>query len=150
VTTHAPSGTERPEGAAAHRRIARRALGTVPGVRWLVAGIVTVSLACALLARILAGDDFPTISIAFWWALQTVTTVGYGDTVPDSAIGKTIGGALMIAGVAAISLITAAISAAWVTRLQARRRAVVGDPVMEALERIEQRLQALEQRTPGA
>lgn len=45
-----------------------------------------------------------------WWALVTTTTVGYGDLVPESAVGKIIGAALMIVGIGIISLITANIA----------------------------------------
>jgi voltage-gated potassium channel len=118
----------------------------VPGVRWLVAGIVLVALVCALLARLLAGDDFPTFGSASWWAIQTVTTVGYGDAVPRTTAGKALAATLMVTAVASISLLTAAVSAAWINRLQARRQAAHGDPVLEALTRTERRLDELEQR----
>lgn len=42
-----------------------------------------------------------------WWSLVTTTTVGYGDLVPESAIGKWIGVLLMVVGIGIIGLITA-------------------------------------------
>jgi voltage-gated potassium channel len=125
------------------RHPATRLLGTVPGVRWLVAAIVCVSLAAAILARLVAPDDFRTFPDSLWWAVQTVTTVGYGDIVPESHAGRAIAALLMATGVASLSLVTAVISASFVGRIQARRRT---DPVLEALDRIERRLDALERR----
>jgi voltage-gated potassium channel len=123
-------------------RFIRRILGEVPGIRWLVGGIVAVAVACGLLARIIAPNDFPNYETAFWWALQTVTTVGYGDVVPASNAGRAVASVLMISGVAFISLFTAAISAGFVHRFHGKRG--IADPVIEKLEGVEQRLAALE------
>ena len=124
--------------------VLKRVFGTVPGVRWLVGGITATAIACALVMRVLDPDDFETYGEAFWWSIQTVTTVGYGDVTPTNTNGRFVASILMIAAVAAISLLTASISAALVER---RRRAVEEeDPMMIALKRIEQRLERLEQR----
>jgi voltage-gated potassium channel len=113
----------------------------------LLLAIVAISLASAILVRLLASEpDFPTFGIAVWWAIQTVTTVGYGDVTPTTSTGRTVAGILMVAGYAVLSLITAAIAATFVDRLQARRAVKEGDPLHEALERIDQRLEALEKR----
>ncbi|MDF1796628.1 MAG: potassium channel family protein [Coxiellaceae bacterium] len=42
-----------------------------------------------------------------WWALATVSTVGYGDVVPASALGRMLGGALIIMGLGMFVIITA-------------------------------------------
>jgi voltage-gated potassium channel Kch len=120
----------------------RRILGDVPGVRWLVGGIVAVAVACGLIARIVAPHDFPNYETSFWWALQTVTTVGYGDVVPASNAGRAVASVLMIAGVAFISLFTATISAGFVRRVHSKRG--IEDPVLDKLDGVERRLAALE------
>jgi voltage-gated potassium channel Kch len=46
-----------------------------------------------------------------WWALVTMTTVGYGDIVPTTTFGRTIGAFLMFAGIGTVGVSTAAIAA---------------------------------------
>ena len=49
-------------------------------------------------------DAFGNIPIAMWWSLATLTTVGYGDVVPITIIGKIFGGVVMIFGLAMYAL----------------------------------------------
>jgi voltage-gated potassium channel len=130
----------------ANRPVLVRVVGTVPGVRWLVAAVAAVSIACALLARLIAEDDFPTFGRALWWAVQTVTTVGYGDVTPSSTEGRLVAAILMIVGFATLTLVTASISAGFVNRIQQQRRQDELDALLGALQRIEQRLERLERR----
>lgn len=49
---------------------------------------------------------------ALWWALTTITTVGYGDHYPVTDVGRLIAVGLMIGGVAVLSVVTATV-ASW-------------------------------------
>lgn len=61
------------------------------------------------------GDgNIESLGDALWWALTTVTTVGYGDHYPVTESGKLVAAALMIIGVALVSMVTASIAAAFV------------------------------------
>ena len=56
------------------------------------------------------GHNFPSLGLAVWWALQTVTTVGYGDVVPTSNVGRVIGGIEMVLGVSFFAFLTASVT----------------------------------------
>ena len=56
-------------------------------------------------------DDFPT---AIWWAVTTVTTVGYGDTAPITATGRVLGVLLMLVGIGVFGLFTASVASFFV------------------------------------
>ena len=124
-------------------------MGSAPGIRWFIGAVVAVSLGCAVVARIFAADDFDTFGEALWWAAQTVTTVGYGDVIPATTEGRAIAFVLMLTGFATLSLMTASISAAFVHRVEAPRRAAELRAVLDALERMERRLDELEHRLDG-
>lgn len=78
-------------------------------------------------------DDFPNLGRALWWALQTVTTVGYGDVVPSTPVGRLIGAAIMVASIAFVSIFTAMVTSTLVERAGKQRP-----------DEMEQRLAAIE------
>ncbi|GGF12448.1 potassium channel family protein [Subtercola lobariae] len=53
-----------------------------------------------------SGANIRTLGDALWWAVVTVTTVGYGDFVPVTPQGRFVAAALMLSGVALIGTIT--------------------------------------------
>jgi voltage-gated potassium channel len=73
--------------------------------------------------RILDSDEYGSIWEGIWWAMQTVTTVGYGDVTPENVAGRFVAGAVMLAGVALVAIVTAAVTSSFVARAQAQRRA---------------------------
>lgn len=98
----------------AQRLTIGRAVGAIAGVA------VCLTVIAAVLARAVEPDTFPTFGDAAWWALQTVSTVGYGDVVPESFLGRLLGGALMLLGVAFVPAITSIVVAVLVAQLQER------------------------------
>lgn len=57
-----------------------------------------------------------------WWALVTLTTVGYGDVVPKSLAGRLVGTGLMLGGVLTLSLLTATVASVFISRKFRRER----------------------------
>lgn len=110
----------------------------------VIATWVSAVLIFGIVQRIVDPETFPTIWLAWWWAVQTVTTVGYGDVVPTETSGKAVGALLMLGGLSFLSILTATITSSFVARRQARARERGEDPVMRELTRIGERIDSLE------
>lgn len=78
-------------------------------VRTIVAIAILLVLAGGALARIVEPETFTSLGISYWWALTTVTTVGYGDIVPHDTAGRLVGALLMLTGLALIPTLTSAV-----------------------------------------
>ena len=87
--------------------------------------------------------SFHSVWLGMWWAVETVTPVGYGDIVPASTGGKIIAGFLMLGGLSLISVLTAVITSSFVALAQQRRRASGEDPVGKRLDEITAELHAV-------
>lgn len=107
-------------------------------VLWLIAIV-----GFGIFERIADPKTFPTIWLAWWWAIQTVTTVGYGDVVPQQAAGKAVAAVLMVGGLAFLSIVTATITSSFVARRQERARSRGEDPVIEELARLSSEVESL-------
>jgi len=79
---------------------------------------------------------FPTIWLGMWWALQTVTTVGYGDVVPHTSMGRLVASVLLLGGLAFLTVIIAMITGGFVALYQRQAVAAGEDPYIQAMERI--------------
>jgi voltage-gated potassium channel len=123
------------------RTLTARRAGVTIGLTTLV-----VTMAAALLVWLLDRREFPTLGDAAWWAVQTVTTVGYGDIAPRDATGRVIAAMVMLAGIGFVTVVTAAITAAFVEGARRRLGARVDDPVATALAEVNARLDRIERR----
>jgi voltage-gated potassium channel len=94
---------------------ARRAM------RVITAATTLTVLAGGVVIRTVDAKNFPTIWAGMWWALQTVTTVGYGDVVPRTAAGRAIGSLIMLESIAFLSIVTAWVTSSFVRRAQIER-----------------------------
>jgi voltage-gated potassium channel len=123
--------------------IGRRELLYVAGLCGLL--VVAAAAAVVILEPSAVGGSFGT---AVWWALVTITTVGYGDVSPTSTSARVVAVILMIAGLGLISTLSATIAAFFIGQEQRRHHASFESRVLAALSRIETRanLQADSQR----
>jgi voltage-gated potassium channel len=135
-------------------RVARR-LFSLEGVRW-AALLATLTALFAGAAYSLVEDGASTWD-GVWWAISTMTTVGYGDEFPVTTLGRTLGMALMLVGVGLIAVLTGAVAERFVaTRINESEAELAGEleeselGVVAELQEIGRRLQALERRLGAA
>lgn len=81
-----------------------------------------------------------TIEDGIWWALVTVTTVGYGDITPATTLGRIVAGTLMFFGLGLIATVTAIVSAKFVQNYVDHH---TNDDVLEKLEELESEIEKL-------
>ncbi len=92
----------------------------------LMAVILTLfsgSFAVYLVESIYPDSQIKTFFDAIWWALATATTVGYGDVVPVTTLGRVIGIVMMLLGIALLSVVISGIGAAFYEYTMAISRA---------------------------
>jgi voltage-gated potassium channel len=110
-----------------------------------VASILTVTaiiIAGASQSAVSSGE-FTTLWDGVWWAVTTVTTVGYGDLYPVTVQGRLIGMALMFVGIGFLSLLTAAVA----SRFVREERSDEHEEMMETLRQIQADVAELKSRT---
>ena len=111
--------------------------------------IATVTTAITLLAgwlmTVIDHTGFPTLGSGMWWAVQTVTTVGYGDHVPTTDAGQLMAAATMLLGIGFITVITASITGAFVARSRREQHLEGPEPArVEDLQQVIERLERIE------
>ena len=117
-------------------------------VRSAVAVIVSATAVVVVLAgvamRFLDHSEYSNVWVGMWWALQTVTTVGYGDVTPAHVSGRMVGAVVLLYGIGFLTITIAAITSTFVTRAEREQGVALSrddlDDVSARLERIEQRL----------
>jgi voltage-gated potassium channel len=94
------------------------------GITLAFVAIATLIAAGAifLVERHEANTQFTSIPRAMWWAICTVTTVGYGDIVPLTALGRVIAGVVTFVGICAIALPVGILSSGFVDEINQRNR----------------------------
>ena len=117
---------------------ARRAARTIS----LVTVLLTVI--SGVLIHFTDKQTYPNIGDGLWWAIQTVTTVGYGDLVPASTTGRLVAALVMIVGIGFLTVITAAITSAFIESARRRLQGTETDTLSVQLDQIGKRLDAIE------
>ena len=106
---------------------------------------ITITVAAGILMTVVDREDFPSIGSGLWWAVQTTTTVGYGDHVPTTVAGRVIAAVVMMVGIGFLTVITAAITSTFVSRERREQpRSDAATPTAEQLRQIDRRLERIE------
>ena len=145
--------TYEPMGLDLDTRLARwyERLTLFRAVRTIVSVAVVLVLIAGVVARLVEPDTFTSLGLSYWWAIVTVTTVGYGDVVPEDPAGRIVGALLMLTGLSLIPTLTSMVVSVLISkraRAQTEEfdRALVESTAM--LQRIDERLDRLERGTP--
>lgn len=90
------------------------------------AGLIALSttivvVGSGVLMRVLDRSEYPSIGRGVWWAMQTVTTVGYGDVTPAHTSGRIVAVFVMLWGIASVSIVVAAVTSSFVARATRER-----------------------------
>ena len=106
----------------------------------------TLTVGSGLLMTIIDHKEFGSVGVGLWWAVQTVTTVGYGDHVPADVVGRGLAAIVMLLGIGFVTVITAAITSAFVAQAREDRptspSAAQLEQLTAQLDRIEKALNA--------
>ncbi|HEY2741846.1 MAG TPA: potassium channel family protein [Gaiellaceae bacterium] len=119
---------------------AERRLTTRSVFRFAAIGTVFLVFIAGASEATVDHGDFRTFWDGIWWAVVTVTTVGYGDLYPHTVAGRMIAMMLMLVGIGFIAVLTASVASIFVKTDRQEERAESQDEraeIADALKRIE-------------
>lgn len=124
----------------------RKPLTVRRAARIIASVTVAVTIISAVLIHFTDPKNFPNIGDGLWWAIQTVTTVGYGDLVPASTLGRLVAALVMLVGIGFLTVITASITSTFIETARRRIEGTATDALTAKLDQIAARLDAIETR----
>ena len=87
--------------------------------------------------------DVRNLGDGVWWALVTITTVGYGDITPVTTLGRVVASSLMLLGLGLIATITAIVSAKFIQNFVDHH---TNDDVLEKLDEMQLELDDIKKK----
>ena len=143
--------TGRPRRPGVQARVEERFVRKPPTPVRAAGVIAGVSLSVSILAGVVAhwiDDSIATVWLGVYWAVQTVTTVGYGDVTPTGTKGQALSIALMLIGTAFVAVVTAAVTSIFIERARTIHdiEAAEQDPIPAAVAEIQAALARIEAR----
>ncbi|MBQ3657040.1 MAG: ion transporter [Bacteroidales bacterium] len=98
----------------------RSEIGVIMGL--IVIIMIITSFIMFYAEHSLQPDKFPNVLGCFWWALVTMTTIGYGDVFPITPMGKIIGSLMAFLGIGLVAMPTGIISAGFLEKISEKKR----------------------------
>ncbi len=113
--------------------VLRREASAIAGALLTMLTLIIIS-ACLMFTveNAASPGHFENITEAIWWAVVTLTTVGYGDITPITFGGKLLGIVIMLLGVGTMALPAGILAARFTEELQSRRE-IINRKIMDAL-----------------
>ena len=138
------TATSRPEKWT-EKRIERKGLRPRDAAYMIAAFWAVAVVVFGILERLIDPKTFHSVWLGMWWAVETVTTVGYGDIIPSQTAGKVSAAFLMLGGLSLLAVFTAAITSGFVSRAQAAAAgpAVAEDQLFRKLDELSQQIEAV-------
>lgn len=124
------------------RRLAGRLLQFATLAAILI--VITSGLTMYEIEHHAPNPNIKSISDALWWAVVSITTVGYGDVYPTTGAGRILGSFVLISGVAIVGIVTASIAATFVRSDEAELEEADMKALLKRLNRIEKKIDDLE------
>jgi voltage-gated potassium channel Kch len=112
----------------------------------IVTATAAVVVAAGVLISLIDSEEYPNVGIGMWWALQTITTVGYGDVTPTALEGRLVAAVVMLQGVAFVAIITAVITSTFIARATAQSEETRAEDELSDRVLIERRFDELERK----
>ena len=126
-------------------RIVRERTSVRHAANVIVATTLVLVVVGGALMRVTDRDEYSSVWEGMWWALQTVTTVGYGDVTPTSVWGRVVASLMMLEGIAFLTVVIATITSVFVAR-ERRDRVEASAAAEERAADLDARLDAVDER----
>ena len=97
----------------------------------IIAATAVSVMVGGVLIRMVDPEEFPDLATGLWWALQTVTTVGYGDVTPENTAGRLVGALFLLEAISFVTIVTAVITSSFVER--ARQQQIADSETADAV-----------------
>ena len=144
MTTPEGSPTAPPPRPRAVTVLSRKTLTVRRSVEIIATVTVSMTIISGVVMHFTDEKTYPNIGDGLWWAIQTVTTVGYGDLVPNSTPGRLVAALVMVVGIGFLTVITAAITSAFVESARGRLAGATTNTQSAKLDQIGARLDRIE------
>lgn len=144
TTPHGSAAAPPPAHPRAVSALVRKPLTVGRAARIIASVTVSVTIVAGVVIHFTDPKNFPNIGDSLWWSIQTVTTVGYGDLVPTSALGRLVAALVMLVGIGFLTVITATITSTFVETARRRIDGGASDALSAKLDQISARLEVIE------